>query len=93
MARGTKECNTDVLDRSKSANNSAAEEYDDDNEPSNQYLDLPRYNWLAKRCALSQNLRGAATSNEQLAWDSDFLPEAKSINDFEEPDGHHRALD
>ena len=64
MSRGTKDGSTDVLERLKSANNSVDEEYNYDDKLSNQNLDLPPSNWLSTRYALSQNLRGAATSNE-----------------------------
>ena len=80
------------MDRANISDDVVAEESDDEDEPYNQHLGLPTSNWLATRCYLSQNLRGKATSNEQLAWDSDLLSEANSINDFEDPGGHYQAL-
>ena len=92
MSRGMEEGNTDRVDRSYSYYKGAAEDSNDNDEPSNQYLDLPTSNWLATRCSLSQNHRCSATSNERLDWDSDLLLKAKSINDFENSERHYHTL-
>ena len=67
MTRGTEKGDTDGLDRAESANDDAAEESNNENNPSNQHLSLPPSNFMYTRCALSQNTRGTETSNERLA--------------------------
>ena len=92
MARGIEESNNNGLDRSKSANEGADKQSNDNDKTSNQHLDLSTSNWLATRCNILQIISGAETSNEQLYWDSVLLPEANRINYLEDPNGYYCAF-